>query len=188
MLVDGDRDDELISFQTAPLPYFQFNRRAKLRCYNLRVQLPKVPDLIKAPAGEQLLFIAHAKGFQIYVCGADAAGQPAWTLKAPEALLYDEQGNVMGKHFGGPTWKHNDGSEICGKVAAKIDAPDAGAIPWLLLTVTDHSGNGVFSRVTTIQRIHTAGGLAPSSGCSAANPEKEWKSSYSADYYFYGRK
>lgn len=109
-------------------------------------------------------------------------------LKAPEAFLYDDQGNVLGKHFGGPTWKHTDGSEICAKLAAKVDAPDAGAIPWLLLTVTDHSGNGAFSRVTSIQRIHTVGGLAPSSGCSGENLEKESKSSYTADYYFYARK
>jgi hypothetical protein len=152
------------------------------------VQTPKVPDLIKAPAGEQLLFIARAKGFQIYVCRADAAGHPAWTLKAPEAMLYDEQGNVLGKHFGGPTWKHNDGSEISGKMAAKVEAPDPAAIPWLLLTVTDHSGNGVFTHVTTVQRIHTTGGLAPSSACNAADPEKEFKSAYTADYYFYARK
>jgi hypothetical protein len=152
------------------------------------VKIPHVPDLIKAPAGEDLVLIARAKGFQIYVCRVDATGQPAWVLKAPEAFLYDEQGDVLGKHFGGPTWKHNDGSEITGKMAAKVDAPDAGTIPWLLLNVTDHSGSGVFSRVTTIQRIHTSGGLAPASGCTGTELEKEFKSSYTADYYFYARK
>ena len=152
------------------------------------MKIPHVPDLIKPPADEELVLVAHAKGFQIYICRTDPAGQPAWVLKAPEALLYDEQGNVLGKHFGGPTWKHNDGSEICGKMAAKVDSPGAGAIPWLLLNVTDHSGNGVFSRVTTIQRVHTAGGLAPASGCTGADLEKEFKSSYTADYYFYARK
>jgi hypothetical protein len=152
------------------------------------VKNPHVPDLIKPPAGEELVLVAHAKGFQIYVCRADATGQPAWVLKAPEALLYDEQGNVLGKHFGGPTWKHNDGSEITGKMAAKVDAPDSGAIPWLLVNVTDHSGSGVFSSITTIQRVHTAGGLAPASGCAATDLEKEFKSSYTADYYFYAGK
>ena len=145
----------------------------------------KVPDLIKPPAGEELLLIARARGFQIYVCRLNDVGQPAWVLKAPEALLYDEQGNVLGNHFGGPTWKHNDGSEISGKMAAKVDAPDANTIPWLLINVTDHSGSGVFSRVTTIQRVHTAGGLTPISGCTSADLEKEFKSSYTADYYFY---
>ncbi len=152
------------------------------------MKTPHVPDLIKPPSGEDLVLIARAKGFQIYVCRTDATGQPAWVLKAPEALLYDEQGNVLGKHFGGPTWKHNDGSEIVGKMAAKVDAPDAGAVPWLLVNVTDHSGSGVFSSITTIQRVHTTGGLAPASGCTGADMEKEFKSSYTADYYFYARK
>jgi hypothetical protein len=152
------------------------------------VQIPTVPGLIRVPAGEELILIAHAQGFQIYVCRADAAGHPAWVLKAPEAFLYDEQGNVLGKHFGGPTWKHNDGSEVIGKMAAKVAAPGAVTIPWLLLNVTDHSGSGVFSPVTTIQRIHTAGGLAPASGCTSADLEKEFKSNYTADYYFYARK
>ena len=152
------------------------------------MKIPNVPELLKPPAGEELVLVAHAKGFQIYVCSAGTAGEPTWVLKAPEAFLYDDQGDVLGKHFGGPTWKHTDGSEICAKLAAKVDAPDAGAIPWLLLTVTDHSGNGAFSRVTSIQRIHTVGGLAPTSGCSGENLEKESKSSYTADYYFYARK
>ncbi|HET9364336.1 MAG TPA: DUF3455 domain-containing protein, partial [Candidatus Angelobacter sp.] len=142
------------------------------------MKTPDVPELIKSPADEKLVLVAHAKGFQIYVCRAGAAGELTWVLKAPEAFLYDDQGDVLGRHFGGPTWKHNDGSEITAKLAAKVDAPDAGAIPWLLLTVTDHSGNGAFSRVTTIQRIHTVGGLAPTSGCSDENLEKETKSSY----------
>ncbi len=152
------------------------------------MKIPNVPELIKPPGGEELMLVAHAKGFQIYVCRAGAAGEPTWVLKAPEAFLYDDQGDVFGKHFGGPTWKHTDGSEICAKLAAKVDAPDADAIPWLLLTVTDHSGNGAFSRVTSIQRIHTVGGLAPTSGCSGEILEKEFKSSYTADYYFYARK
>lgn len=152
------------------------------------MKIPNVPELIKPPAGEELVLVTHAKGFQIYVCRAGDAGEPVWALKAPEAFLYDDQGNVLGRHFGGPTWKHDDGSEITAKLAAKVDAPDASAIPWLLLTVTDHSGNGAFGRVTTIQRIHTVGGLAPTSGCSSENLEKESKSSYTADYYFYARK
>ena len=149
---------------------------------------PKIPDLIKAPVAEELVLVARASGFQVYVCRADAEGKPAWTLKAPDAQLFDQQGNVIGKHFAGPTWQHNDGSEITAKMAAKIDAPDAGAIPWLLLNVTGHSGSGALSRVTTIQRIHTVGGLAPASGCRDSNRDAEFKSSYTADYYFYAPK
>lgn len=158
------------------------------------MQKPTVPDPIQAPAGEELVFIARATGFQIYVCRADAEGKPAWTLKAPEAELFDEQGKSIGKHFGGPTWQLNDGSQITGKMAAKVDAPDPKAIPWLLVTVTGHSGNGKLSGVTSIQRVNTVAGLAPESlapaaaECTQQSGEVEFKSSYSADYYFYARR
>ena len=138
--------------------------------------------------------MARATGFQIYVCRPDAEGGPAWTLKAPEAELFDEQGNVIGKHFGGPTWQLNDGSQITGRMVAKVDAPAATAIPWLLVTVTSNSGKGALSQVTSIQRVNTVAGLAPESlppvaaECGDSNRGVEFKSSYSADYYFYARR
>src|SRR5437899_4842529 len=110
------------------------------------VEKPNVPDMVRPPAGEELVLVAHATGFQIYICRADADGKPVWALKAPEAQLEDQQGNSIGIHFGGPTWRHNDGSEITARMVAKTDAPDTGAIPWLLLSVTGHSGIGVLSR------------------------------------------
>jgi hypothetical protein len=152
------------------------------------VEKPAVPHAIQASAGEELVLVARASGFQIYVCRPDAEGKPAWVLKAPEAQLFDQQGNSIGRHFGGPTWQHNDGSQITARLAAKADAPQAGTIPWLLLTVTGQTGSGALNGVTTIQRINTAGGLAPAEGCSAANIEAEFKSSYTADYYFYARR
>ena len=152
------------------------------------MQEPAVPDSIQAPDGEELVLMARATGFQIYVCRPGADGKPAWTLKAPDAELFDEQGKSIGKHFGGPTWQLNDGSQITGKLAAKVDAPDPKSIPWLLLTVTGHSGSGKLSGVTSIQRVNTVGGLAPAaSECTAQSGEVESKSGYSADYYFYAR-
>ena len=129
----------------------------------------------------------------IYVCRPDAGGKPAWTLKAPEAELFDEQGKLIGKHFGGPTWQLNDGSQITGKMVAKVDAPDTKAIQWLLVVVTSNSGKGALSRVTSIQRVNTVAGLAPESlppaaaECTESSGEVEVKSSYSADYYFYAQ-
>ncbi|HEY2497956.1 MAG TPA: DUF3455 domain-containing protein [Candidatus Angelobacter sp.] len=152
------------------------------------VQKPTVPEAIEAAEGEELVLIARASGFQIYVCRPDAEGKPAWILKAPEAQLFDQQGNAIGSHFGGPTWRHKDGSEITGRLAAKVDAPEATAIPWLLIAVTGNSGNGVLSGVTTIQRINTIGGLAPAASECMQGGEVEFRSSYSADYYFYARR
>jgi hypothetical protein len=153
------------------------------------VEKPNVPDVIRPPAGEELVLIARATGFQIYVCRPDAEGKPAWMLKSPEAELFDEQGNVIGKHFGGPTWQLNDGSQITGKMAANTDALDPRAIPWLLVAVTGNSGKGSLSRVTSIQRVNTVGGLGPAGAeCNESSREVEFKSSYSADYYFYARR
>jgi hypothetical protein len=150
------------------------------------VTRPDVPDKIKVSPAEEIVLLAHASGSQIYVCQPGTDGKPSWTLKAPEAELRDQQGAVIGRHYAGPTWKDNDGSEVTGKTAARVDSPDSDSIPWLLLTATGHSGNGVLTRVTSIQRIHTKDGLPPpSADCNAAKLNSEVKSSYTADYYFY---
>jgi hypothetical protein len=157
-----------------------------LRASGGQAARPDVPDKLKAPAGEDVVLVAHASGSQIYVCQSGANGKMAWALKAPEAELRNDQGAVIGRHFAGPTWKLNDGSEVTGKAAARADSPDADSIPWLLVTVTGHTGEGGLSRVTDIQRIHTKGGVAPAADtCDAAKQGSESKSSYTADYYFY---
>jgi hypothetical protein len=129
---------------------------------------------------------ADASGSQIYVCSPGADGKSQWTLKAPEADLRDRKGILIGHHYAGPTWKHNDGSEVTGKLVARVDSPDSDSIPWLLLTVTSHSGDGVLAHVTSIQRIHTKGGQPPpAAGCNGLKQNVEVKSGYTADYYFY---
>jgi Protein of unknown function (DUF3455) len=147
---------------------------------------PNVPDAIKAPAGERVILVAHATGSQIYACQPAADGKFAWALKAPDAQLHDQMGAIIGYHSAGPTWKLDDGSGIKGKAVAKVDQPDA--IPWLLVQVVEHTGAGKLSRVTSIQRINTKDGVAPASGCDASTQGQETKSSYTADYYFYGPK
>jgi len=146
---------------------------------------PDVPDKLSPPATEKLVLQAHATGDQIYVCQPGLDHKLSWTLKAPDAQLFDAQNKVIAKHFAGPTWKHNDGSEVVGKVSARADSPDANAIPWLLLTAASHTGDGAFAKVTFIQRLHTKGGQPPQTGCDEAHRNAETKSAYSADYYFY---
>ena len=147
---------------------------------------PEIPEKIKAPAGEQIVLKAHASGSQIYACRQEADGKFAWTLKAPEAELRDDQEKIIGRHYAGPAWKHNDGREVTGKAVARVDSPNSDSIPWLLINATGHSGNGVFAGVTSIQRINTRGGQPPAATeCSAAKQNAEVKSSYTADYYFY---
>ena len=150
-----------------------------------RASPPDVPAAIEAPPGVEVVLLAHASGSQIYTCQAGADGKFAWTLKAPEAELKDQEGKVIGSHFAGPTWKLTDGSEVTGKAAAHVDSPEPGSIPWLLVNAVGHSANGLLTKVTTIQRVHTHGGKPPSAGCDESHPGVETKSSYTADYYFY---
>jgi hypothetical protein len=147
---------------------------------------PEVPDSLKAPAGEEVILSAHATGVQIYVCQAGTDQKSAWALTGPEAELTDSAGKTIVHHSAGPTWKHVDGSAVTGKLVAKQDAPKPDAIPWLLLSVPSHGGKGILTQVTTIQRIHTEGGLPPkASDCNVSANGKESRSAYSADYYFY---
>ena len=146
---------------------------------------PDVPNAIQAHAGEEVVLLAHASGSQIYTCQAGADGKFTWTLKAPEAELKDRKGKVIGSHSAGPTWKLKDGSEVVGKATAHVDSADSDSIPWLLVNAVGHSGKGLLTNVTTIQRVHTHGGKPPSVGCDESHRDAETKSNYTADYYFY---
>ncbi len=144
----------------------------------------EIPKAIQAPDNERLYLQVHATGNQIYSCKGDAA-QFAWTLKAPDAQLFDKDGKPFGKHFAGPSWEANDGSRVTGKAVANVPSPDADSIPWLRVNVVTHEGSGVLSRATTIQRLNTKGGKAPAAGCDAAHANQEMRVPYAADYLFY---
>jgi hypothetical protein len=156
-------------------------------CLSVPTSAQSVPKELQPPAGEQVLLQVHAKGDQVYVCKADG-GQSGWTLKGPDAQLFDAAGKPFGKHFAGPSWQASDGSMVTGKAVANAPSPDADSVPWLLLTVISHNGDGVLSRATSIQRINTKGGKAPASGCDAAHAGQETRASYSADYVFFAPK
>lgn len=149
---------------------------------------PAVPDALKVPAEEDLVFFANAKGVQIYECQPkkDDPAQYEWVFKAPEADLFDMQGKKVGHHYAGPTWEWNDGSKVVGEVKAKAPSSGASAVPLLLLTAKSHEGSGVLSSVTSIQRLETVGGqaLAPAKDYIG----KTLSVPYTAVYYFYAPK
>ncbi len=148
---------------------------------------PKVPDSLKVPPGEVLRLRAQARGVQIYQCQskADNPRQFEWTLKAPEADLFNDKNQKIGKHYPGPTWEANDGSKVVGQLKARANAPDNSAIPWLLLTAKSHEGNGIFSQITSIQRVDTVGGIAPATGCDQSHQKAQVPVNYQANYYLY---
>ena len=150
----------------------------------------RVPDKLQPSSNESLAMVVPAKGVQIYECrsGKDQAGGYEWTFVAPEADLFDRLGNRIGRHYAGPHWEATDGSKILGTLKERADAPAADAIPWLLLTTKSVGPAGSFSKVTSIQRVNTVGGIAPKTGCAQAAVGAPARISYTADYYFFTEK
>jgi hypothetical protein len=149
-----------------------------------------VPDKLKPAAKESMAMVVPAKGVQIYECRArkDAVAGYEWAFVGPEAELFDAHGKRIGRHYGGPHWEAADGSKIVGTLKERADAPAAEAIPWLLLAAKSVGPEGAFSKVTSIQRVNTVGGVAPRGGCSQATAGTPARVAYTADYYFFTAK
>lgn len=139
---------------------------------------------VAPPQGSTLLLEAVADGVQIYTCEAKGS-EFEWSFKAPEANLFDKQDRQIGTHFAGPTWKLDDGSAVVGEVAAKADAPEPGAVQWLLLRAKSHEGSGILSEAAFIRRTATKGGMAPKAGCDASHLLQQARIRYSASYQFF---
>jgi hypothetical protein len=132
-------------------------------------------ESIDVPPHSRLLLQAIGSGDQVYGC---VNGR--WALTAPDAKLINQEGSVIGRHFAGPTWQLNDGSWVKGKAVAKQVAPDATAVPWLLLESV--GGTGGLGTVRFIQRTGTHGGNAPDGSCSRSAMRRV---PYTATYSFY---
>ena len=143
-------------------------------------ELPEACGSIAAPEGNKLAFHVYAKGSQIYKWNGTA-----WVFVAPEATLYAEANyfGEVGIHGVGPHWTSKSGSKVkAARVPGTGCRPDASAIEWLLLKMTEATGPGIFGKITYIQRTNTTGGLAPSEP-GALNEVREIP--YTAEYYFY---
>jgi Protein of unknown function (DUF3455) len=117
---------------------------------------------------------------QIYECKQDQKDKLFWTMREPIATLLLD-GKTVGFHAAGPIWQHIDGSSVLARMVSAAPGATFGDIPWLKLEVTDHHGEGVMSRVATIQRINTKGGAMQGS-CEKAGSYRSVP--YSADFVF----
>ncbi|MEC5217136.1 hypothetical protein RCH09_002093 [Actimicrobium sp. GrIS 1.19] len=156
-------------------------------CVSSPAKQADVPAALRAAPDQSMFLEALASGVQIYECSAkpDMPAAYAWKFKGPEATLLDRAGQPLGKHFGGPTWESIDGSRVVGAVVGSDPGPDAAAIPWLLLSARSTSGSGVLGKTTSIQRLFTSAGLAPSTPCTAAIAQQVARVPYTATYRFY---
>ncbi|WP_280154781.1 DUF3455 domain-containing protein [Piscinibacter sp. XHJ-5] len=144
------------------------------------------PAALRPPAGETMALELHARGVQIYECAAAKDAQRfEWSLKGPEAALFYRGGRSAGIHYAGPSWQALDGSTVVAQVAAREDSPDPSAIPWLLLRTVSTRGEGVFSRVLSIQRVDTVGGRPPAEPCTPEQAGRVAPVAYSATYNFF---
>lgn len=146
---------------------------------------PTVPPALQAPAGSTLYLEALASGVQIYECTRKPDATYEWTFKAPEATLTARSGQLVGKHYAGPTWEALDGSITVGEPKARDAGPTPSAIPWLLLAAKSNSGVGTFASTKFVQRIATVGGTAPTGGCTESTLKNAARIPYSASYLFY---
>jgi hypothetical protein len=135
----------------------------------------------------RLFLVAHATGVQKYVCQANGA----WLFVAPEATLFKTTGapTPIGAHYlntatGRPVWQAKDGSSVEAARAASRPVGSAD-VPWLLLqavvTTTGADGDRL-AGTTWVQRLNTAGGVAPSGACT---PGAAADVPYTADYFFW---
>ena len=149
----------------------------------------EVPENLKPATSEVMVGAVAARGVQIYECRAKKDDPQAmeWAFVAPEAELFNVQGQRVGTHYAGPQWENIDGSRIAGSVLARAEAPHAGAIPWLLLSTKSIGPDGAFAKVTSVQRINTEGGVAPAtSDCRMESIGQRARVAYTADYVLFG--
>ncbi|MFJ8910005.1 DUF3455 domain-containing protein [Amycolatopsis sp. NPDC102389] len=136
-----------------------------------------VPEAVKVPEGNKHLVTYRGEGVQIYGCA-----NGAWTLIQPAATL-SHRGQAIALHSKGPVWTSTvDGSTVGAAAVPGASSPRPDAVPEVLLKANLNSGDGVFGKVTYVQRLDTRGGLAPAGTCTTG---AQTASRYSADYAFW---
>lgn len=146
-----------------------------------------LPDAVKVPAGHRVAMETVGVGEITYECRPKQgmAGQFEWVFVGPDARLLDRAGKQVGRYYGPPaTWESMDGSKFTGAQLAVAPAA-AGNIPLQLVKANPATGMGVLQGVTYVQRVATAGGVAPAAPCAAANQGSKQIVQYRADYILY---
>ena len=147
---------------------------------------PEVPAGITVDSStNRVHFHGFGIGFQVYTWNGTS-----WGSAVPDAMLFDEDGNLVASHFGvpippriHPAWQSNSGSKVVGALPPAAVIMDTNAIPWLRLQALTTEGPGIFAETTFIQRVNTTGGKAPSTDGTFVGQVA--RVPYSADYFFY---
>jgi Protein of unknown function (DUF3455) len=152
---------------------------------------PLMPDpTLEPPRSVAPVLTLYGQGVQRYVCKEKdkSPGTFEWSLKEPQAKLFDRQDREVGSHFAGPAWQLADGSKaVKKKVLATFPALQSDGVPWLLVEI-ESSGQGQLAGTKYVQRIDTVGGAAPLTGCDSAHAGATQDVEYRATYVFYGQR
>jgi uncharacterized protein DUF3455 len=138
---------------------------------------------LRASGNEAPAFMLTASGVHVYECRAVPGGY-AWSFLNPDATLFEGTRSVA-THATPSLWEAtSDRSGATGRVIATQPA-GPGNLPWTLYRAQSSGEGGIFSGVTSVQRVNTAGGVAPAGGCGDATVGTESRVAFTADYYFY---
>ena len=164
----------------------------------LAAQSTAVPSNLNPPPGNQAFLKVEAVGTQNYLCMPSG-----WSFLGPQATLFvtvqwfnTTVRQQVGTHYltpnpaeiatNRPLWQSSVDTSIVWAKPIATAAVDPSAIPWLLLETAGKqsgpSGGSSLTQTTYIQRIHTTGGLMPTTACSVG--ERAFVP-YTADYVFF---
>ena len=141
---------------------------------------------LRAPANEEAVFMLTGNGAYVYECRQSLLDPNVyeWSFVVPDAMLYDGSRSVARHATVGLFEALTDRSSLSGVVRAS-QAGGGSNLPWLSMRAQPLSADGIFAGVTSVQRVNTAGGSAPTTGCGPGNAGGETRVAYRADYYFY---
>jgi hypothetical protein len=130
------------------------------------IRMPVPANLV--PGGEREVERLVARGVQTYECRAKPgdAASAGWIYVAADLEMLDAAGGAVGRHtFAPAVWEAPDGSKLIGEIRARADAPQTGNGQWLLVSTRSVGAEGRFSKITSLQRLNTRGGVAPLHDC-----------------------
>ena len=165
-----------------------FSPLALLSACGMVIMPPQAPTAIALPEGHMVANILSGEGVLRYACRASPGGQFFWVGLAPEVVLKDQSGAMVGHYRAGadasPSWEHVDGSRVSATAVSSTTGTGSLGPQLLKATPTAGSRRGAMTGVTFIQQLNTRSGTI-SGSCNPTKFGSVEAVPYTADYYFY---
>ena len=141
---------------------------------------------MRVAANEAPAFVLNGNGVYIYQCRQNMFNANAyeWAFVAPDATLYEGSRSAARHASVGLYEALSDRSSISGWVRSS-QAAGGSNLPWVTMRAQPLNESGMFAGISSIQRVNTVGGAAPTTGCGPDNIGDESRVAFHADYYFY---